>query len=590
MALRIMPAAVQPNANEMSTERLATILNFLVTFAHIDGEFHQSEQEWIASHLEGLLNKIISTSVTPEMRAHMRARSEAQLEVVFTRVTQDMHQLAEEIPRDRTGAHLGWEQRKAFIYSRLKMRCVELLRGVSDGDRQHMLGLLDALIRADGKIDPAELKLREELLQLASMNPPAYGPPPAAPPQQQGAPSAVSSAPRRAIAIVPTHWNPPKAEDPPVLRTLEQAFSPHPTELRSQLQREQQRIGGALVAWGRQRDVGNGRLAGHRRVTDFPEGSFFLDQFTYVLRPVPSRPLDLVVVGDLHGCYSCLKAVLLQSDFFRRAWMHQQDPTRNRDIKLVFLGDYIDRGRYSFDGVLRAVLQLFILMPDYVVVLRGNHEHYIKGSSGIYSAVYPAEALATLAPYAPPEILDAYRMLFEAMPTSMICERTLLVHGGIPREDTFSERWRDLNSLNDIDMRFQMMWSDPAQSDYIPLALQRENPRFSFGRNQFRQFMDAVGCTTMIRGHERVLPGFERTFELGEYSLLNVFSAGGITNNDLPPDSSYRQVTPMAVTIRYEGGFEVANPWPINYATYGYAPRNGLMRPGEFKIEQRFER
>ncbi len=552
----------------MSGDRLATILQFMVTFAHIDGHFAEQEQQFIAAHMEALLTMLTSSvQASPEQRAQLKARCEAQLEVVFLAVTAELATLAEETPRDGVGRQGA--ERNGFVYTRLKTRCVELLRALDEPDRRQMLAMLDGLMRADGRIDPAEVRLRDELLALSSVVPP---------PMLPSVPSAGQARPRPQMGIVPTHWNPPKADDPPVLRTLEQAFSTHPVELQSQLAREHARIGQTLVAWSRQREQGTGLLAGRKHVTDLPEGSAFLDGHVYVLRPHPSRPIDLIVVGDLHGCYSCLKAVLLQSDFFKKAWAHQQDPANNRDVKLVFLGDYIDRGRFSFDGVLRVVLQIFVLMPDYVYVLRGNHEHFLRGPSGIYSAVYPAEALATLAPHAPPEMLEAYRILFEAMPTSLICDRTFFVHGGIPREDTFAERYRDLSSLNDADMRFQMMWSDPAQTDFVPLSLQRENPRFSFGRQQFRSFMNAVGCQTMVRGHERILAGFEKIFDLGELLLLNVFSAGGASNVDLPVDSSYRQVTPMAVTIRYEGGFEVANPWPINYATYGYSPRNGLLR------------
>src|SRR5262249_9976155 len=148
-------------------------------------------------------------------------------------------------------------------------------------------------------------------------------------------------------------------------------------------------------------------------------------------------------------------------------------------------------------------------MPDYVCILRGNHEHFQRGAAGVASVVWPAEAIATLAPHAPAEMLEAYRVLFEGMPSALVCDRTLYVHGGIPRDDTLAERWRDLSSLNDPDIRFQMMWSDPAAAEHVPVELQRQNPRFSFGRQQFRAFMERVGCQTLVRGHEKVDGGFQ---------------------------------------------------------------------------------
>src|SRR5262249_22810257 len=160
---------------------------------------------------------------------------------------------------------------------------------------------------------------------------------------------------------------------------------------------------------------------------------------------------------------------------------------------------------------------------------------------GIRSGVYPAEAVATLAPHAPPQMLEAYRILFESMPTSFMSERTLIVHGGIPRDDTF-RRYVDLSSLDDPEMRLPMMWSDPAQAEHVPLELQRGTPRFSFGRQQFRAFMERTGFQVMIRGHEKIDDGFRVVFDLGERLLINLFSAGGATNVDLPPESSYRKV------------------------------------------------
>ena len=47
----------------------------------------------------------------------------------------------------------------------------------------------------------------------------------------------------------------------------------------------------------------------------------------------------------------------------------------------------------------------------------------------------------------------------------------------------------------------------------------------------------------------------------------------GITN-DLPADSSYRTVTPMAATIRLEGGTAQVTPWLIDYKRFNDPKRN----------------
>ncbi|HKA86788.1 MAG TPA: metallophosphoesterase [Haliangiales bacterium] len=532
-ALAPEPAPRRPAPLPRADELPATIA-FLLYFAYIDGHYDPAEDAFIA---------------------RLAARDPATHRRVLERVTADLRELHDEAPRDA-----GY---RAFVHARLQVRCLEIFRALGADQQRRLIAILDAFVQADGRAAPEELRLRDDLVQLLTLAPPAHVHAPA-----RGRPMHLGTA----------RENPPKAADHPFLQMLEHAFSPHPVELESQLENDYRLIARALMTWHAQRAAGDGRLSGVRRLADLPPGSAFLDGHTYALRPDPKRPLDLIVVGDLHGCYSCLKAVLLQSDFFRRVYDHQRDPLAHPDVKLVFLGDYIDRGRFSFDGVLRTALQLFVAMPDYVCILRGNHEHFQRGAAGVASVVWPAEAIATLAPHAPAEMLEAYRVLFEGMPSALVCDRTLYVHGGIPRDDTLAERWRDLSSLNDPDIRFQMMWSDPAAAEHVPVELQRQNPRFSFGRQQFRAFMERVGCQTLVRGHEKVDGGFQATYDLGDLLLLTLFSAGGAENADLPAESSYRRVQPMALSVRYEAGSEVGIPWPIAWGPWSSPVHNGFLR------------
>jgi hypothetical protein len=378
------------------------------------------------------------------------------------------------------------------------------------------------------------------------------------------------------MAVQAPRWNPLKAMAHPLLEPLEQTFSPHPVELQSQLALDYQLVGHARARWHQLRGPGDGLLAGIADVDQIPSGAQFLDGHVHVLRP--HQPIELVVLGDLHGCYACLKAALLQSDFVNRAWLHQWDPRHYPDVKLVLLGDYVDRGRFSFDGVLRAVLQLFVAMPDNVFVLRGNHEYLLERNGLVFSGVHPAEGLYSIMPYAPRELLAAYRLLFEEMPTSLLFDRTLFVHGGIPRDDSLAAHWRDLSSLGDPELRFQMLWSDPAQTEAVPVELQRRSSRFTFGRDQFRAFMERAGLHTMIRGHESIADGFDVTYDLGDRLMLTLFSAGGHDNRDLPLDCPYRQVRPMALSVHQDAAGLRAIPWPIEYQAFNYDVHNGLYR------------
>ncbi|HEV7558391.1 MAG TPA: metallophosphoesterase family protein, partial [Kofleriaceae bacterium] len=236
-------------------------------------------------------------------------------------------------------------------------------------------------------------------------------------------------------------------------------------------------------------------------------------------------------------------------------------------------GDYIDRGMFSYNGVLRTVMQLFLAAPNHVFPLRGNHEYYIEYRGRIYGGVKPAEAINTLVGHMPGEVFAEYMKMFEEIPNMLFFDDMMFVHAGIPRDAEIKAKLVDLAALNDPDIRFQMLWSDPSTADYIPDDLQAQNARFPFGKLQFEAFMQRLGCSMMVRGHEKVDSGFKPMYS-DQTSLISLFSAGGADNDDLPPESSYRSVTPMAATIRLEDGTASVTPWLIDYKRFNDPRRN----------------
>ncbi len=463
------PAIAVPDPE---TARFSSIIDLLMSVGHVDGWVDPRERAFVLQYVDSVvLMREQSSMETPAVRARLTASLRAHFDELDRGLSADLAMLAR-------GASDG----------RLRGRVLALFSGLSWSDQATALELLHALFQTGGGFTPAKLTVYEELMAAFAAG--------SAAPATSTAKTNAGPAP---LIIGAPVWLELAAVSHPLLDPLEQTYSPHPTERKAQVDWDFHLIQQAMMQGHHQRTVGANRLVGIQDIEQLPVGARFLDGFVHVLRP--SQPVELIVLGDLHGCYSCLKAALLQSNFIERAWAHQWDPQRYPDVKLVFLGDYIDRGRFSFDGVLRAALQLFVAMPDQVILLRGNHEWLKWQGDRIVSGVYPAEALASIVPHVPVEMLEAYRQLFEHMPTSMVCERTLLVHAGIPRDDTFAARYRDLYSLNDPEMRFQMMWSDPEHLDHVHVEQQRMNARFTFGRDQFRGFMERTGMTTMVRGH-----------------------------------------------------------------------------------------
>ncbi len=527
--------------------RFDTLVDLLLTVGYVDGVFDQHEQEFVRGYVDQLVSHVVVEPGAETSRAHFDA--------VYARLAAELAALAAEV------VAAGDE---TFVRNRLKVRAVALFRGFAASDQAVALQLIEGLVSADGTVSPIERSLYDELRTYFQATPP---PPP---------PVAVS-ADGEVLRVEAARPNELAALSHPLLEPLEQPYAADPVARQAQVGRDYELIFQAITTWERQRARGNGRLAGITDIGQLAAGTRLLDGHVHVLRP--DQPTELVVVGDLHGCYSCLKAALLQSDFIERARRYQQDPVNNPDIKLVLLGDYLDRGRYGFEGVLRAALQLLVTLPNHVVLLRGNHEFLVRVDGRVVSAVSPAEAVPGIADRVSADILEAYRHLFEHMPTSLLFDRTLFVHGGIPRDETLAARYRDLSSLDDPTLRFEMMWSDPVDTDSVPVELQRESTRFTFGREQFRAFMERVGCHTLIRGHEQVDAGFRAGFDVGGRRLFTLFSAGGHDNPDLPAESRYRSVTPMALSIRRDATSLQAVPWPILYASFGNAEHNGLYRP-----------
>ena len=544
----------------VAEQQMTAIIYYMTTFGFIDGSFDASEKleirRWIRSLVEMRVDAMGATDVHGKIE--IIDKQTAYFERIFVRVTAEIQALFDEVVADG-------EKTEDFVLARLRLKCFELFKTFDGKSQGTLLFIVNRLLEADGVIHEAERRFRDDLVALLRQESP-----------QKTLNLPASSALPASVTVEPPRRMVGSMTDHPLLQLGEVHYSSDPAKLQPQIVGDHGLMTQAVAAWEAQRAAGAGRLTGKQKAAELT-GAPFLDGWVYGI-PDDGKDRELIVIGDLHGCYSCLKAALLQSDFFTKVAAHRADPAKNPDVKLVLLGDYIDRGRFSYDGILRAVLQIFVSMPENVVVLRGNHEYYVDLGDRVSGGVAPAEAIATLAPHMPKVMFDAFKYVFERMPSLLIVGKMLFVHAGIPRDETTAEKWRDLTTLNDADLRFQMMWSDPANANFIPAELQRQNARFPFGKQQFRAFMERIGCHTLVRGHEKIDEGFKKIYEDGELLLLNLFSAGGRDNADLPENASYRSVTPMALTIRSAGGKTVLTPWPIEWQAWNQPAVNGFMR------------
>ncbi len=542
---------------DVAEQQMNAIIFYMTAFGYIDGDFDLTEKTFVKIYIRQLVNQRARDAMPdadPKERTEVVNRFVSHFHEVFDEIDRGIRDLFTEVVG-------GEESVEDFVSAKLKLRSYEIFNTFDKENQRELLSTIDELIHADGEVHPAEAKFRGELDRLLLAEVPA------------------DADDIEIIAITPVEveragQRASRLDDHPFFQKHESHYSRDPATLQKQAEADFKLIAKVRKQLDEQRAAGAGKLTGQDNVGDLAGERPFLDGHVYVHPTEPGKKYELTVLGDLHGCYSCLKGALMQADFFAKVEAFRLDPVNNPNPKLVLLGDYIDRGRFSYNGVLRTIMQMYLTAPDHVYMLRGNHEYYVEYKGRIYGGVKPAEAINSLVSYLPGEYFEAYMHLFDDLPNMLLFDRLLFVHAGIPRDAAIAEKYRDLGSLNDSDLRFQMLWSDPSSADFVPHELQEQNARFPFGKLQFEKFMSRLGCTMMVRGHEKIDEGFKNVYEESPILLLNLFSAGGFDNDDLPDNSSYRSVTPMAATIMVEDGVASVVPWPIDYKRFNDPTRN----------------
>jgi hypothetical protein len=545
---------------DVAERQMHAIIFYLTTFGYIDGDFDDSEKEFVRDYIRKLVEQRVRTSMPSgdaAMQRDLVDRFTTHFHEVFETIDHHVSELfTEAVAQD--------EDQDAFVHSKLKQRCFEIIQEFDRPGQEALMETIDDLIEADGQVHPAEVQFRGELAALLEAD--------------LGVELLEDAESARRVRVSDAAHLPPTQDSHPFFDQFEYHYSADHEKLLKQMAADRTLIDRTLELLEQQKAAGAGKLSGKRTVDDLAQEGPFLDGHVYWHPAQAGKRYELTVLGDLHGCYSNLKATVMQTGFFDKVAAYRKSPDTTPKPLLVLLGDYIDRGLFSLNGVLRTVLQMFCTAPEHVFVLRGNHEYYLEYKGQIFGGVKPAEAINTLKPHLPIETFRHYIKLFEAMPNMLMFDRALFVHAGIPRDRLVKERWKDLSTLNDSDVRFQMMWSDPSTVDVIPAQLQEQSARFPFGRLQATAFLQRIGCHTLVRGHEKVDEGFRRTYDDGNILLITLFSAGGMHNEDLPLQSSYRSVTPMAMNMAWEDGDTTIEPFRIDYEHFNDPERNAFFK------------
>jgi protein phosphatase len=169
--------------------------------------------------------------------------------------------------------------------------------------------------------------------------------------------------------------------------------------------------------------------------------------------------------------------------------------------KLVFLGDYVDRGSDSV-GVMYSVCHLKSEYPGSVVLMRGNHEAPAEFPFPSHDLPYNIEErFASRGREVYHKLLSMFRMLALA---AVVKKKLLLVHGGLPTEDANLE---SIATAQEGHIRNRMLeellWNDPRQIDSQPgWEMSRRGLGRHFGSCISRRWLQASNTKAILRGHE----------------------------------------------------------------------------------------
>lgn len=211
-------------------------------------------------------------------------------------------------------------------------------------------------------------------------------------------------------------------------------------------------------------------------------------------------PEKLVLIGDIHGDLQSLLWILKDINFERFL--------TNPRNKLVFLGDYVDRGSNSI-GVLYVVCYLKQKFPNSVVLMRGNHEAPMEFPFSSHDLPlklaqrYGREMARSI-------YVNNILPLFQSLSLIvLISKQLLIVHGGLPTGDVFIPKTSgdQLGSAVQhllISSMEEILWNDPME--HVSKGLDWEYSRRGYGKHfgieVTKKWLNATGSKIVIRGHE----------------------------------------------------------------------------------------
>jgi predicted phosphodiesterase len=187
----------------------------------------------------------------------------------------------------------------------------------------------------------------------------------------------------------------------------------------------------------------------------------------------------VVFVGDTHGDLDASQQVI-------RRYL-------KKPYRIVFLGDYVDRGNDSEENI-KYLLELKLEHPEEIFLLAGNHEGFMV------KQFYPANFWSSLSV----EERRTYGVLFSRFPLAATAPNGILaLHGALPELKTLEEMKQI--ELGDENWD-RVVWGDFVENEVDHLGDLWGRPQF--GRQYFDRLMERYQRKVLIRSHQPHAPQF----------------------------------------------------------------------------------
>ncbi|KAH9247052.1 hypothetical protein BASA81_015404 [Batrachochytrium salamandrivorans] len=250
----------------------------------------------------------------------------------------------------------------------------------------------------------------------------------------------------------------------------------------------------------------------------------------------------VVIVGDIHGQFF---------DLLNMFKLTGGPGSGKNKTSYLFLGDYVDRGDFSCEVILY-LLALKCEFPEYVYLLRGNHE--CRTVSSYFGFKQECEMKYG------PVVFNRCIQVFQVMPIAglinTLAGRFLCLHGGISPNFTTLEQFKEFDRFIEPGMNgflCDILWSDPVKDgeegedklslgeflsiDYLPNPARGCSYRYGF--KALVSFLAVNKLVCLIRAHEVQMGGYR-------YHFQELTGGGGQHANN---KGKSIQMTPPVVTV-----------------------------------------